>query len=187
MKRDNAWKTLSSEIAYKGKWLTVRVDRVLRPDGTQGTYELIDKKDFVVIIPRIDDLFYLVEQYRYAVGAKSLEFPQGGCDDEIDLETCAKKELEEETGLRALNLVSLGKLWVAAGNSTQGCEVFLAEDAIHGKQSLEVSESDLEYRKFTEDQIVEMIKDGQIRSSNTIAAFYLYLLKRKSAVMEQAT
>jgi 8-oxo-dGTP pyrophosphatase MutT (NUDIX family) len=178
MAQDNAWRTLSSEIAYKGKWLTVRVDRVLRPDGSQGTYELIDKKDFVVIIPRIDDLFYLVEQYRYAVGAKSWEFPQGGCDDEIDLETCAKKELEEELGLKALSLVSLGNLWMATGNSTQGCEVFLVEDVIPGKQRLEESESDLQWRTFTEDEIVEMIKDGRIRSSNTIAAFNLYLLKR---------
>ena len=111
MKQDNAWRTLSSEIAYQGKWLTVRVDQVLRPDGSKGTYELIDKKDFVVMIPRRDNRFYLVEQYRYAVGARSWEFPQGGCEEVIDLETCAKKELEEELGVKALNLVSLGNLW----------------------------------------------------------------------------
>jgi 8-oxo-dGTP pyrophosphatase MutT (NUDIX family) len=178
MKQDNAWKTLSSEIVYKGKWLTVRVDRVLRPDGSQGTYELIDKKDFVIMIPQIENRFYLVEQYRYAVGSKSWEFPQGGCDDVIDLETCARKELEEELGLKALNLVSLGNLWVAVGNSTQGCEVFLVENVITGEQMLEESESDLASSTFTKDEIVEMIKDGRIRSSNTIAAFNLYLLKR---------
>ena len=178
MKKEYSWRTLSSEIAFKGKWLTVRVDQVLRPDGSQGTYELIDKKDFVVMIPRIDNRFYLVEQYRYAVGARSWEFPQGGCEDVIDLETCAKKELKEELGLTPLNLVSLGNLWVAVGNSTQGCEVFLAENLINGEQKLEESESDLIWSTFTEDEIVEMIKDGRIRSSSTIAAFNLYLLKR---------
>jgi ADP-ribose pyrophosphatase len=49
------WRTLSSSVGFKGRWLTVLVDEVLRPDGSRDTYESIDKPDFAVIVPRSDD------------------------------------------------------------------------------------------------------------------------------------
>src|SRR5438876_12087782 len=107
MSQQKEWETLSSEIGFQGKFLKVRVDKVRRPDGSIGTYEVVEKPDFVVIIPKTDDKFYLVEQYRYTVGARSWEFPQGGCEGIPDLETCARKELEEEVGLIATNLILL--------------------------------------------------------------------------------
>ncbi len=178
MQKEDGWKTLSSETGFQGKFLKVRVDRVERPDGSIGTYEMVEKPDFVVVIPKIGDKFYLVNQYRYPVNSRSWEFPQGGCEGISDLESCAKKELEEELGFQAKNLTFLGNLWLAVGNSTQGCGIFLTEAVTQGKQELEESETDLITGLFTEQEIVSMIKSGEIRSSTTVAAFGLYQLNK---------
>ena len=177
MKKEIGWKTISSKTGFQGKFLKVRVDRVERPDGSIGTYEMVEKSDFVMVIPKVGDKFYLVNQYRYPVNSRSWEFPQGGCEGIDDLEMCARKELEEELGLQAMNLTFLGNLWLAVGNSTQGCGIFLTEQVNKGKQQLEESEADLVTGVFTEQEIATMIKSGEIRSSTTVAAFGLYLSK----------
>lgn len=172
------WKTLSSQIGFKGKFLKVRVDRVRRADGSIGIYEMVDKPDFVMIIPKINNKFYLVEQFRYPVHSKSWEFPQGGCEEIRNIDECAKKELEEELGFKTDNLSLLGNLWLAVGNSTQGCAIYFTEQLYKGTQDLEDYESDLIAKLFTENQIVKMIRSGKIRSSMTVAAFNLYLLNK---------
>ncbi|SRR6266700_3376309 len=178
MSQQKEWKTLSSEVGFQGKFLKVRVDKVRRPDGSIGAYEVVEKPDFVIVIPKTGDKFYLVEQYRYAVGECSWEFPQGGCEGEPNLETCAKRELEEEIGLKATRLTLLGNIWLAVGSSTQGCSIYLAEQLSPGKKQLDASEADLVTSFFTLQEIEVMIRKGIIRSSITIAAFSLYQLQK---------
>jgi 8-oxo-dGTP pyrophosphatase MutT (NUDIX family) len=117
--------------------------------------------------------YYLVQQYRYAIRARSWEFPQGGCEEAADLRRCAERELREELGLSAADWLSLGKLWLAVGNSNQGFEVFLALRLRTGQQMLDESEADLVWQTFSEEEISDMIANGGIRSSVTISAFYL--------------
>ena len=168
MAEQKGWKTLSSKIGFQGKHLKVRVDKVERPNGTTGTYEFVDKPDFIMAIPKIGDKFYLVEQYRYALNSRSWEFPQGGCEGIADLATCARKELEEELGLKTVDLRLLGNLWLAVGNSNQGCGIYLAEQLTEGYKQLEEGEvgSNLITKLFTEDQIKKMIVSGKIRCSH---------------------
>ena len=59
--------TLSTRVVYKNKWMTVREDRIRRLSGAEGIYGVVDKPDFVVILPVQDGLIHLVEQYRYPV------------------------------------------------------------------------------------------------------------------------
>lgn len=180
MKNKEGWKTLSSKIGFHGEHLKVRVDKVKRPNGTTGTYEFVDKPDFIMVLPKVGDKFYLTEQYRYALGSRSWEFPQGGCEGIPDLAACAKKELEEELGLKTTELRLLGSFWLAVGNSNQGCGIYLAEQLTEGRKQLEEGEtgSNLITKLFTEDQIKEMIVSGKIRCSMSIAAFNLYLLNK---------
>ncbi|MFT7560662.1 MAG: ADP-ribose pyrophosphatase [Flavobacteriales bacterium] len=63
-------KQLESKIVYQNKWMSIREDKILRPSGAQGTYSVLDKKDFVVIVPIHDNHIYLVEQYRYPVNGR---------------------------------------------------------------------------------------------------------------------
>ncbi|MFE1049323.1 hypothetical protein ACFW5S_26680 [Streptomyces olivaceus] len=67
---------LESRLAYRNPWMTVREAGLRRPDGSDGLYGVVDKPDFVLIVPRERDGFHLVEQYRYPVGSRFWEFPQ---------------------------------------------------------------------------------------------------------------
>ena len=66
----------STTVVYTNRWMTVREDKTLRHDGAEGTYGLVDKPDFALVVPYADDGFYLVEQYRYPVKGRYWEFPQ---------------------------------------------------------------------------------------------------------------
>ncbi|MEV2216103.1 NUDIX hydrolase [Streptomyces sp. NPDC050997] len=66
-----------SRLVYRNSWMTVREDALRRPDGSDGIYGVVDKPDFVLIIPVEGDGFHIVEQYRYPVGGRFWEFPQG--------------------------------------------------------------------------------------------------------------
>lgn len=68
---------LSSRVVYENPWMTLREDQILRPDGSQGIYSVVDKPDLALIIPAHDDGFHLVEEYRYPIGRRSWAFPQG--------------------------------------------------------------------------------------------------------------
>lgn len=171
-----SWKKLSSQIKYKNPWLQIREDTVIQPDGKEGIYGVIEKKDFVVVIPYIKDQFYLVRQYRYPVQAYSWEFPQGHCEPNEIPEVGAKRELEEETGLIAKTLQPLGNLWIGPAYHIDSFHVFLAEVSLGGKQKLEGSESDLVMKSFSMEQIKQMVKNGEIKDSPTVSALGLYWL-----------
>jgi len=68
---------ISTRAVYANNWLTVREDEVRFPDGTPGIYGVIDKRDFALVIPREPGGFWMVEQFRYPIGRRALEFPQG--------------------------------------------------------------------------------------------------------------
>jgi ADP-ribose pyrophosphatase len=70
-------KTTGSRVVYQNRWMRVREDAIERDDGSAGIYGVIEKPDFALIIPIENDSLYLVEQYRYPVAARFLEFPQG--------------------------------------------------------------------------------------------------------------
>ncbi|MFQ8718225.1 MAG: ADP-ribose pyrophosphatase, partial [Enterobacter hormaechei] len=70
-------KTLESRQIYRNRWMSLKEDRILRANGSEGLYSVIEKDDFVVIIPVENDEIYLVEQYRYPLGQRTTELPQG--------------------------------------------------------------------------------------------------------------
>ena len=121
----------------------------------------------------------MVDQYRYAVQARSIEFPQGFIDEgETPLQE-AERELREEVGVEAKNLRWLNTLWVTSGYSTQHTHIFLAEDFYKSKQKLDDTEGDLTIKTFTLEEITELIKTGRIKNSPTLAALSIYLLYAK--------
>ena len=114
-------RTRSREV-YRNAWMSVREDEVVRADGTRGTYGVVDKPDFALVVPVADGGFWLVEQFRYPVGRRGWEFPQGswGSGASGTSAELARAELAEETGLRAGRLRHLGHLLEAPGFCSQG-------------------------------------------------------------------
>ena len=100
----NPWTTLGSRPVYENPWIKVREDQVLRPDGQPGIYGVVEFKNRAVgVLPVEDDgAVWLVGQYRYPLQAYSWEIPEGGCPEGETPEETARRELQEETGLTAL-------------------------------------------------------------------------------------
>ncbi len=169
-------KRLSRRTTYENRWMKVHEDTVRFPNGADGIYGVVDKEDFVLVIPRHDDgRFQLVQQYRYPVSGRYWEFPQGSWELKpgTDPEQVALGELEEETGLRAGRVRKLGHLFVACGFSNQGFNVFLAEQLHPGTLARDPEEQDMQTAEFTRDEITGLIASGQIKDSPTIAALGL--------------
>jgi 8-oxo-dGTP pyrophosphatase MutT (NUDIX family) len=169
---------LSSRVVYRNPWMTVREDQVRRPDGRPGIYGVVEKPDFALVLPRWRDGFWMVEQFRYPVGRRAWEFPQGGWGSgatggQADL---ARQELAEETGLRADSMTHLGHLYEAYGYSTQGFDVYLATGLTEGEPDREATEQDMVHRAVTDAEITAMIRSGQMVDAPSLAALTLYRL-----------
>ena len=168
----------TSRVVYENAWMSVREDQVRLPDGTPGVYGVVDKPDFALIIPRADDGFWMVEQYRYAVGRRACEFPQGswGPGQHGSPTELARAELREETGLSAGSWTHLGHLCTAYGFCGQGFDVYLAEDLTPGPTDREPAEQDMTHRLVSTREFRALVASGAITDSATLAACGLLAL-----------
>ena len=171
---------LSTRIAYQNQWLTVREDEIEYAAGGTGTYSVVEKRDFAVVLPYENGGFWLVEQFRYPTGRREWEFPQGGWPDGKDgtARDLAAAELREETGLRAGQLDHLGRLNSAPGYAVNGFDVFLATELTAGAPQREISEADMVHAFVPEATVHDMIRAGEFRDSNGVAALTLLALWR---------
>lgn len=160
----------------------MREDDIRRPDGSAGIYAVVDKPTYALVIPRDSDAtgqrFHLVEQFRYPIGLRRWEFPQGTAPDraELDAAELAARELREETGLIAAEMTALGLLDVAPGMSSQRGRVFLATGVTEGPHEREHEEQDMRSAWFTRAEVEQMMRDGIITDAQTLAAWTLMLL-----------
>jgi 8-oxo-dGTP pyrophosphatase MutT (NUDIX family) len=175
-------KKVGSRTVYKNKWMTVREDQIEYQNGASGIYGVVDKPDFVLIIPFDGDGVYLVNQYRYPVQYRFWEFPQGAWETEPNSEAAqvAKKELREETGLSADSWEYIGHAWEAYGFANQGMHVFLATELTMGKQELEAEEEGLVVKRFTLKELENLIRNGEMKDTSSLAAYTLWKLSLTS-------
>ncbi|MCI0439705.1 MAG: NUDIX hydrolase, partial [Chloroflexi bacterium] len=126
---------VDSQTMYEGKIVSVRVDRVLLPDGkTIVTREVVDHKPAVVIVPiDAEGNVLLVRQFRYPAGETLLEAPAGGVEDGESPDNCAQRELQEETGHVSRDLRILGGFWTTPGFCTEFMYAYLARDLVPSK------------------------------------------------------
>jgi 8-oxo-dGDP phosphatase len=173
-----AIKRLSSRVVYENPWMVVREDEIERPDGSRGIFGVIDKPDFALVVPAEDGGFHLVEEYRYPIGRRTWSFPQGTMPgrEAADPELLARRELAEETGLRAGELVHLGFLHCSHGMSRQGCNVYLATDLSHGTAEREHEEQDMRQAWVSRGAFERMIADGAVTDDATLAAYALLIM-----------
>ena len=174
---------LASRLVYENPWMSVTEDDVQRRDGSIGQYGVVHSRDFVLVIPFDGERYHLVEQYRYPVGARLWEFPQGSVAGGEDLppEDLAAIELAEETGLRAGHLERLGFLHHGYGRSTNGFHVFYATGLTAGPAEREVEEQDMRSGSFTLDELWSLVDEGAMTDAASLAALAL-LDRRRRAV-----
>ena len=170
--------TVATREIYRNPWMVLREDDIRRPDGSPGIYAVVDKPAYALVMAYDGNRFRLVEQFRYPVGARRWEFPQGTAPDVVDIEPTelAARELREETGLRATSFEALGQVDIAPGMSSQRGWVFLATGIAEGEPDREHEEQDMRSAWFSREDVERMIRSGVIVDSQSIAAYGLFLL-----------
>jgi 8-oxo-dGDP phosphatase len=170
---------LASREIYRNPWLVLREDDIRRPDGSPGIYSVVDKQTYALVMAYDRNRFRLVEQFRYPLGARRWEFPQGTAPDLADAEPAelAERELREETGLRATSFEALGQIDTAPGMTSQRGWVFLATGISEGEADLEHEEQDMRSAWFPREEVEQMIRSGVIADAQSIAAYALFLLR----------
>lgn len=166
------WQKNSSECRYENPWIQVFHEEVLSPGKQPAIYGRVHFKGQAVAILPIDaeGNTYLVKQYRYTLEQDSWELPMGGCARDESVEKTAHRELEEETGLRAQQLITLGEYHTSNSITDEKGTAFLALGISQGEQQLEHTESDLEVLKLPFDEALEWLDAGKITDSICVAA-----------------
>ena len=176
-----AIRTLSSREVYRNPWLSLREDKIERANGAGGIYSVVDKHDCAIILPIDGEHIWLVEQFRYTIGERALELPQGGWEADIDdPEALARGELREETGLTAGRMTKLPWMWIAYGFARQRQHLFVAEELSPGPCQRDEEESDMEIVRLPIAAFEQKLKNGEIRDVCTLAAWAAYRLWRQA-------
>jgi 8-oxo-dGTP pyrophosphatase MutT (NUDIX family) len=174
-------RTLSTREVYRNHWMRLREDSIERDNGAHGIYGVVEKQDCAIILPIDGDHIWLVEQYRYPIGERALELPQGGWEaDNVDPEALARGELREETGLLAGRMTALPWMWIAYGFARQRQHVFIAEDLTLGTTRRDPEESDMEIIRLPISAFEHRLRTGEIRDVCTLAAWASYQLYRQA-------
>ena len=166
---------LSTRVVYRNPWMTVREDQIERSNGAHGIYGVVEKPDSAIILPVESDHIYLVEQFRYALGTNSLEFPQGSLErNDVSPVHIAKEELQAETGLVAEHLECLGEIYIACGYANQKTFAFLATGLTQMGRKPDAEEHDLVVKRVGLSELRQLIRDNRIKDAQTMAAWALY-------------
>lgn len=167
------WVLLQSHSVYSNPWISVFHHDVITPAGTEGIYGVVHFKNIAVGILPLDEVgnTWLVKQHRYPLDMDSWEIPEGGCPEESGETTqeTARRELEEETGLRAVRLTELLTLHLSNSVTDEKAIVYLAEGLQTGQMHLEDSE-DIEVMKLPLREAIAMALDGRITDAISVAA-----------------
>ncbi len=183
-------KTISSREVYRNPWTSVREDIIERANGQRGLYGVVEKDPACIVIPLEDraegEFLHLVEQFRYTVQGRYIEFPQGGWElADVEPEELARGELREETGLTAERMTPLGELWIAYGVMRQKHFVFLAEGLTQGPTERDPEEQDMALHRVPVAEFERMLLDGRVMDNCSAAAWGLYLVWRRQQTGSQ--
>ncbi len=165
---------ISSKTIFEGKLFSIQQDELRMPNGKTTKYDIIEHHGSVVVIP-VDgegNLLF-VRQYRHAAKDDLLELPAGTLDspDEAPA-TCADRELREETGMAAQNLINLGKFYLVPGYSTELMYVFLATNLYENALAPDDNEF-LSLEKIPVAEALRMAEKSEIPDAKTLAALLM--------------
>lgn len=172
------WKLVDTTVVCRSDFISVLDDRVILPSGQEITFTKIELRDFVSVLPLVDDKVVMIEILRYPRNCSSLEIPSGHIEDGESPEEAAYRELEEETGYSAGQLVGIGS-FNPLSRSTQQAHLFIAKDLKKGKQRLEATEQ-IEVKPLSIKDLKKALMAGKITHAPTILALQRFLLMEQT-------
>ena len=167
---------------YQGKVLDLSVDTVLFEEKAVDM-ECIKHPGGAAVVPLLsDDAVVLIKQYRYVIGATIWEIPAGRLEPGENPQDCAARELEEEVGYRATELIKLTDCYSAPAYCTEVISIFLATGLLPGRQQLEGDEL-IEVATLPLAEAVAMVVRGEITDAKTIIG--LLLARNRSLCVDE--
>lgn len=163
-------KTLSSEELFRGKIVTLKLDVAELPTGKPASREVVEHPGGVAILP-LDGQgnVTLVRQYRYPFHEVITELPAGKLERGEDPRLAAVRELEEEVGVTADELIDLGCLYASPGFCTEVLHLYLAKGLHQGACHPDEDEF-LERLELPFGALVAQIMSNEISDAKTVAA-----------------
>lgn len=167
----NPWTTLTTKPQYDNPWVHVVEHDVLNPKGDPGIYGVVRFKNLAIGVVPIDadGSTVLVGQYRYPLETYSWEIPEGGGSRAVDPLDSARRELIEETGLRAARWHRFLDLHLSNSVTDEHAIGYLAWDLTQGKAQPDDTEK-LETRRVPFSDAVAMALKGEITDALAVAA-----------------
>ena len=163
-------KQIDSKQIFDGKIVKLFVDHVTLPNGQIATREVIRHPGAVCVIPVTDSgEVIMVKQFRYPFGEVMLEIPAGKLEPGEDPLDAVKRELEEESGTVAKNIVHIGELYTTVAFLDEKIQVYLATDLTYTNSHPDEDEF-LEVTKIPLSTLVDMVMRGEIKDSKTQVA-----------------
>lgn len=163
------WTITDSKTIYKNSWLSLREDNVIRPDGNNGIFGVVEMKHGVSVLPIDNDKnIYLTKEYHYAIEKVTIEAVSGGIDKGEKKEVAARRELQEELGITARKLIYLGKVLPLTSLVKITNYLFLAEGLKFSNARPEGTEV-IEIVKISMEKAIKWVFDGTICDGTTVA------------------
>ena len=182
-------KKLKSNLIYDGKIIKLYNDDVVCDGDKKSTREYVVHPGGACILPIINDEIIFIKQYRYAYQKDILELPAGKLEKGEDPKDAAKRELEEETGYIAGELIPLGSVYPSVGYTDEVIHLFLGRNLTRGKQHFDYDEN-IDVVRIKIDDALDMISRDEIKDAKTVIAILKYkefVLNNDPSIYEDAS
>ena len=171
MAEHNPWKINRTEAIYENPWIRVVEHQVTNPAGNPGIYGVVHFKNTAVAVIPVDEHghTWLVGQFRFPTGTYEWEVPEGGAPADENPEDCARRELQEETGLLAAELRPILEMQLSNSTTDEQSISYLATGISQGPASPEDTEK-LAIRRLPLDEAIAMARRNEIRDALSVAS-----------------
>ena len=161
-RKHGPWTVNESAPKFRHQLIEVFEDQVTKPDGEPGTYATVRIKPGVAVLALDDEGFvHLHREFRYSIGGESLEVVSGAIDEGEEPARAARRELNEEHGIEAAELIDLGTIDAVTSQVLCPSSIFLARRLKFGEPDPDGSER-IEPVKMTLAEAVAAVMDGRI-------------------------
>jgi 8-oxo-dGTP pyrophosphatase MutT (NUDIX family) len=160
-KKNGNWTIKETKQVFDNDFFKVLDDRVIKPNGENGSYATIEFVPGVSVLPIDDeDFVYLTRQFRYSAGQETLEVVAGGIEDESPLDA-AKREVKEELGISAEEFDEIGTIQIDNSIIKGQSTLFVARKLTFGETDRDEAE-EMETVKISFKDAVEKVFNGEI-------------------------
>ena len=173
------WKVISSKEDNSYRVFSLRTDRAISPrTGQDHDFFILESSSWVNVIPLTpQNEVVMVRQYRHGTRDVTLEIPGGLVEDRDTPEKAAERELHEETGYKASEIVLLGSVHPNPAIQNNRCYTFLAKDVFLAGDQHQDEKEDIEVLLRPITEIPGLIRSGEITHALVLAAFYRFYME----------